>query len=86
MQREALRDQHRLRAVFGTHLFENGRHVCFLRCFRDLQLQGDALVRLPRAQHGQHAELLRREAGHAARGRGFIWRYAAAARARDQLG
>ena len=27
MQRQALRDQHRLRAIFGAHLFEDGRHV-----------------------------------------------------------
>ena len=37
MQRQALRDQHRLRAIFGAHLFEDGRHVRLHRGFRDLQ-------------------------------------------------
>ena len=38
MQRQALRNQHRLRTVLGAHLFEDGSHVRLHRRFGYLQL------------------------------------------------
>ncbi len=64
---EASCRKHGLRARRHTELAQDRRDVCFHRRFRHVEVVGDLLVEQARAQHAEHAELLRRQVGDAVR-------------------
>lgn len=62
IERETLRHQHDLRSIARAELVHDGPHVSLHGGFGDVELKPNLLVLKTRAQHDEHAKLLRSEA------------------------